>query len=469
LRAAAPRPKLWPAVSDSPRTIAIVRWAGLAAWLAAAAIVWLAAPPLGHDEAQYAVAARDAIAGAPVRWLYLSVGIDAIALPGVLAGGGEIALRLVPAAIGIAFVLAAARLARGAFGEATAAWTVAVIAASFPIARRAAELLSDLPAAACLLAAAAILTAELAREPAPRWRLVLAAPCLAAAFYLRYGSALAIAAIGGAAIVAGWRAVLRRPWIAAAAIALFALLLVPHLLASIAATGSALGVLRTSGDAIETPDAARAIATYATANPLLYYGPVTAPAMLAGLVAIRRGRDRRVRLLWLMAVGDIVAVGMTPIAQTRYIFFGIVLLVILGVDELGRWISARRPPARRALGRCAAAAVALAWLGAAIAVYRLPGLRRDSMAGTLAAVAAIRDDARGAPCEVIARHTTQLQWYTGCVAVYAADLETLGSRRVYLVHEPGLPDQPDLAGRPGVPRAILARPEVTVTRYDPPP
>jgi len=456
-------------VSDSRRTIAIVRRAGLAAWLAGALAVWLAAPPLGHDEAQYAIAARDVLAGEPVRWLYLSVGMDAIALPGVLAGGGELALRLVPMAIGLAFVLAAARLARGAFGEAAAAWTIAVLAASFPIARRAAELLSDLPAAACLLAAAALLVTELAREPAPRRRLLLAAPCLAAAFYLRYGSALAIAAIGGAALVAGWRALLRRPWIALAAIALLALLLVPHLLASSAATGSALGVLRTSSDVLGAPPPGRALATYVTANPLLYYGPVAAPAMLAGLAAIRRGRDRRVLLLWLMAVGDIVAVGMMPIPQARYIFFGIVLLVILGVDELGRWTSACRPPVRRALGRGAAAAVALAWLGAAIALYRLPGLRRESMAGTLAAVAAIRDDARGAPCEVIARHTTQLQWYTGCVAVYAAELETLARRRVYLVHEPGRPDQPEPAGRPGVPRAILARPEVTVTRYDPPP
>ena len=443
--------------------------AGLAAWLAGAALVWLAAPPLGHDEAQYAIAAQDVLDGAPARWDYLSIGMNAIAIPGVLAGGGELALRLLPALLGLAFVLAAARLARGAFGEAVAAWTVAVLAASFSIARRAAELLGDLPAAACLLAGTAIVVAELTRDPAPRRRLVLAAPCLAAAFYLRYGSVLAIAAIGGAALVAGWRPLSRRPWTALSAAALLALLLAPHFLAARAATGSPLGILRASSDVLETAHTGPALVTYATSNPFVYYGAVTAPVMLAGLAAIRRGRDRRVRLLWLIAAGDILAVGLLPVAQPRYLFFAIALLVILGTDELHRWIAARPPAARRALGRGAAAAVALSWLVVAIALSRLEDVRRGRMAGTLAAVAAIRADARGAPCEVIARHTTQLQWYTGCVAVYTADLETLARRRVYLVREPRGPHQPELAGRPGVPRTILDDPDVTVTRYDPPP
>lgn len=443
--------------------------AGLATWLAAAVIVWLAAPPLGHDEARYAIAAQDMLDGAPARWAYSSVGMNAIALPGVLAGGGELALRFLPTVLGLAFVLAAARLARGALGDATAAWTVAVIAGSFSIVRRAAELLSDLPATACLLAGTAIVVTELTREPAPRRRLVLAAPWLAAAFYLRYGSALAIVPIGGAALLVGWRAVLRRPWIALATVALFALLLVPHLLAALAATGSPLGMLRASSELIDSVQTGRSIVTYATSNPFTYYGILTTPVMLAGLAAIRRGRDRRVLLLWLIAVGDIVALGMTPIPQPRYIFFGIVLLVTLGTDEIYRWVIARPPATRRVLGGCAAGAIAISWIIVLVGMCQLEDKRLENMRGTLAAVTAIRDDAGGAPCEVIARHSTQLQWYTGCAAVHRADLETLSRRRVYLVREPSVPLQPELAGRPGVPRAILDRPEAIVTRYDPPP
>jgi 4-amino-4-deoxy-L-arabinose transferase-like glycosyltransferase len=444
--------------------------AGVAGWLGVVVLTWLAKAPLGHDETQYAIAAQDVLDGVPARWGYLSVGMNALALPGVLAGGGDLALRIMPALAGLAFLLAAAWLARRAFGDAAAAWTVAVLAATWSVARRAAELLSDLPAAACLLAGTAIVVTELVREPAPRRRLVLAAPCLAAAFYLRYGSVLAIAAIGGAALVVGGRAALRRPWTSLATIALFVLLLVPHFLSAIATTGSALGVLRMSSDVLGEAHVAQSLVTYATSNPFTYYGAVTAPVMIAGLVAIRRARDRRVLLLWLIAVADIVAVGLTPVAQPRYIFLGIVLLVILGVDELRchlRWIDARRPAAGRALAGLATAAVAASWIVVVASVHLLDGSRVKRMTPLLAAMDAIRDDARGAPCEVIGRRTTQLQWYTGCIAAYLASPETLARVRVYLVHEPNAAHQPTLEGRPGVPRAVLERPDVTVLRYDP--
>jgi len=106
------------------------------------------------------------------------------------------------------------------------------------------------------------------------------------------------------------------------------------------------------------------------------------------------------------------------------------------------------------------------WVTVVIGMYLLAGSRAARTRPTLAAVAAIRADARGAPCDVIGRRTTQLQWYSGCVAILGADLEALARRRVYLVHEPGQPHQPELGGRPGVPRAILERPDLTVLRYD---
>ncbi len=452
---------------DPRRTNATVLAAGFAGWFIGALIVWLSAPPLGHDEAQYAIAAQDLLDGEPLRWAYLSVGMNALALPGVLAGGGEIAVRAAPVLAGLVFVLVAARLARGTFGDATAAWTVAVLAASFAFVRRAAELLTDLPAAGCLLAGTAIIAGELLREPAPRWRLVLAAPCLAAAFYLRYGSVLAIAVIGGVALLVGWRAVLRRPLIALATIALFALLLVPHFLMAIAELGTPLGIVRLGSTGLGTAPPGQSLWIYATSNPFVYYGIATAPVMIAGLAAIHRARDRRVLLLWLLAVADIVAVGLTPIAQPRYIFFGIVLLVILGTDELLRWVRARGPAARRVLGGCAAGVVAVSWIAVAIGMLRLEDTRLRSMRGTLDAIAAIRADARGAPCDVIGRRSTQLQWYTGCVTVYRMDPATLGERRVYLVREPGQEHQPDLEGRPGVPRKVLELPHLLVLRYDP--
>src|SRR5262245_44185559 len=93
------------------RATAIIFGLGLAAWLVSAVIA-SSAGALGHDEAQYAIAAHDWIAGAPMQWLYLSYGMNLVAAPGVLAGGGEQVLRILPLLLGVGFVLAAAHLAR---------------------------------------------------------------------------------------------------------------------------------------------------------------------------------------------------------------------------------------------------------------------------------------------------------------------------------------------------------------------
>jgi 4-amino-4-deoxy-L-arabinose transferase-like glycosyltransferase len=455
-------------MSTPRRPLAIVLAAGIAGWLVLVAMTLGADPPLGHDEAQYAIAAQDLIEGKPVRWTYLSVGMDAFALPGVLLGGSELALRIMPALAGLALLLAAGWLARAAAGDAAAAWTVAVIAATHSIARRAAELLSDIPSTACLLAGTAIVMTELLREDGPRRRLLLAAPCLAATFYLRYGSVLAIAAISVPALVVGWRGVARRPGLAAGTIALFALLLAPSFLLAKATTGSALGIFLDSREVLGDQYVGQSVVTYMTSNPFLFYGMVTTPVMLAGLIAIRRARDRRVLLLWLIAVADIVAVGLTPVAQSRYVFLGIVLLVVLGVDEISRWVTARPPKVRRVLGGFAGVAVAASWVTVAVFTYTLDGSRARRSAPTLAAIAAIRDDARGAPCLAIGRRSTQLQWYTGCVSVHFAEPEEIANYRVYLVHEPGGEHQPPLTDRAGVPRTLIERPELIVLRYDAP-
>src|SRR5262245_20076874 len=124
--------------------------AGLAAWIANAVAIWLSAAPLGHDEAQYAIAAKDLLTGGYERWFYLSKGMSYVALPGVLAGGSELALRFLPMLFGIGFVLGVWAVARRAFGDVTAACIVVVLASARSYVKLSAELLSDMPAAACL-------------------------------------------------------------------------------------------------------------------------------------------------------------------------------------------------------------------------------------------------------------------------------------------------------------------------------
>src|SRR5262245_12385462 len=104
--------------------------AGVAAWLVNALLGWIAAPPLGHDEAQYALSAKDIVAGHDPRWIYVSRGMSVVALPGVLAGGSELAMRFLPLVFSCGFVVASWLFARRLFGALTAAWVVALLAAS---------------------------------------------------------------------------------------------------------------------------------------------------------------------------------------------------------------------------------------------------------------------------------------------------------------------------------------------------
>lgn len=457
-------------MASSRRTIVIVAAAGIAAWVVNAVILWAAGGALGHDEAQYAIAAQDLVEGRPIVWNYLPIGMDVVALPGVLLGGSERALHVFPLVLGIGYLAAAGLVARAVFGDAVAAWTICVLAAATSIARRAVELLSDLPATACLLAGTGLIVVELTREPAPRRRLLLAAPCFAAAFYVRYGSVFPIAVVSGAAIVVGWRAILRRPGLVLATAALFVALLVPFFRLSLRLTGRPLGVFGETSDALGTAPMGSSLVTYLTTNPILFYGVAITPVMLVGLAAIRRARDPRVRALWLIGVGHVVVMGLTPVPQSRYIFFGMTLLAILGVDELRRLVTARPPAARRVLGRLATAVVASSWVVAAFTSRRILSSRERRMGPTYAAIAAVRADAAGAPCQVIARRTTLMQWYTGCVAVYEAQPDVLARERVYHVLEPGGEYQPaPVEGRPGVPRVILEQPgKLIVTRLDPP-
>jgi hypothetical protein len=449
-------------VSQPPRVTRWVFAAGLTVWVANALIRLFSAYPLGHDEAQYALAARDMFAGAEPRWFYVSRGMNAIAGPGVLAGGSECALRFVPFVFGIGFVLATWQLARRTVGEATAAWTVAVLAGSRSYIGNSVELLSDMPAAACLIAATAMIAGELSREDGPRWRVVLVAPLLSAALYIRYGSCVPIAILAVLAGVLGWRTIGRRPAPVVVTGLVFVALFVPHAVMAIRTTGSPFGVLLDSKSVPLHRSMLDGLVTYVTSNPIVFYGILSPPVMLAGLFAVRR--ERRIGLLWLAAIADIVALGMITHAQVRYIFFGTALLVILGTDVIRRMIAAQAPRVRTALGAFAIAATVTAWVTVTFGSIEHRARRAASIRGTLAAAEAIRSDAKGSPCHVMGDPYTQLEWYGGCSStVFSLPDAFARAEPVYVVDKNGA----GFYGLPGRHRSVLDIPGVVhVIRLD---
>lgn len=437
------------------------------AWLAVAIATWWQAAPLGHDEAQYALAGQDALAGLPHRWFYVSRGMDAVSIPGLWLGGGERALRLLPMLLGVGFVGALWLVARRTVGPRSAAWGLAVVVGTRALARRSTDLLSDMPAAACLAAAVAIIVDEIdrhdGREDGPRWRLVLVAPLLAGAFYVRYASVVPIAVIVVASLAVGARALRKRPAPALFTAALFLVLLLPHFVWAHRETGSPLGILLASRSVPHQAHVYEGLVTYVTSNPLQYYGVAAAFAMIAGLASVVRA-DRRRLLVWLVATGSLVGIGLTTHAQSRYVMLSIGLYALLGADWIVQRLEAVMWHLRRVLLVALVSVVVVAWALVAWRQLDSGDYRRTAMRATLVASDILRRDAAGRRCEVVGYNSTQLEWYSGCRHAPGAPTGDL----VYVVRDwaPAWVRgaQPDVSSVPGVPTILFRLPELEVVR-----
>jgi hypothetical protein len=428
-----------------PRRLLI---ASLVAWSAAVAVAVVIGAPLHGDEASYAVIARG-----DADWLYRSRGVVALAKLGLALGGSDLAMRAASLVLGFTVVLAAAWLARTfagsdqLAGDRSAAWTAAVVAGAHPFALRAGELLGDLPATATVVAAIAIALGELSRTAGPRYRLMATAPLLAASLYLRYGNASVIAIVIAASLGFWWRAVIARPGPVIATAALLGALVAPFVAMSLRETGSPVGLLALGGSvaahAADYPGAG--LLAYLTDDPLVTFGVLVAPLIAIGLYG---GRTRRHAYLATIAIAQIVAVGLVGHAEGRYVLVACALFTVLGVDAVSLW----RPRPRLAL-----AVVALAWASCPpMMAYRQARVRRDeAVAG-----AAIRRDAGGRPCVVVAQAIPQLMWYAGCAGeklVATRPPMLPADRPWYAADAPGFPiDAADLGRSVGATPVALA-------------
>jgi hypothetical protein len=395
-----------PGPSD-PRPERVFRLA-LVAWTLLVVASWWLAGPLGHDEAAYAIGGADLAGALPSPWLYRSVGMHLLALPGVLLGGGEHALRAPVLILAIVYLFAVRRVGR-VLSPATGAWAAAVVVGAHGIAWRGHELLSDLPSTTGVLMGLAVLAEELLRADGPRWRIAAAAPWLAAGFYLRYASVVPIALVlASVALVAGRRLLAPGPPARLAGfVTLFALLLVPHLVQALQLTGSPLGIIRFSSGVPRQDYFGDGLVNYLFGNPFAMYGVLATPVLLAGLVSGFRALGAAARVFWLVAVGHVVILGLMSHGQPRYIYVALSLLVVLGVDLVRR---VEAPAWRRAASAAVAVAALGSFVGAVVAARHSHGwLDPIAEAGAI-----IRRDAAGRSCHVVSRRFTQLMWYSGC-------------------------------------------------------
>ena len=423
--------------------------------------------PLGHDEAQYAIGGAALLGRAASAFpLHRPVGMQLVAAPGVLAGGGDLGFHLIAVVTTLAMIAAVYIYVRRAHGAGTAGWATAVVATSFAVVRRGAEMLPDAPAAVFVLAFAAVLVGGLrpdagaapasggsmtrGADPVRRRRLAWLGPLAAAAFYLRYGSIGVLGSISAAALIVWWRQLRACAVPLAIAAGSAAVLAVPHVVHSVHATGSALGILREASFAAGRGYTGDGLVFYAT-GWWLWLGPVAAVCAAAGLVAGLARRDAVASFAALASFVAIVVLGLDAHGEARFVLVPEVLLVGAGVDAIRAW-AMPRPRAAAAL-----VAVTLAGSTAAAAVALVRARRTFDVA--VAAAGEVRRAAGGAPCAVIAGKWTQAEWYSGCAGVQPPDAVAradVAARPTFLVwfdagtrQPPALLDQVR-AGRGGV-------------------
>jgi hypothetical protein len=414
----------------------------LLVWVAAAIGQLAMALPLKHDEAAYVLGAERLWAGEPPIWLYRSVGAELLAVPGVAVHSLTV--------IRIAFVLAALlvpvgayALARAAFADrAIAGWSAAVIAGAHPMLVQNTAILGDLPAAGMILVGMAILVRELSRPTGPSYAIVWAAPVLAAAFYVRYGSLPALIAIAFASVIVYRRSIWARPrpFVVLAVVA--AGFLIPHLWFSMLHSGALLGVLEESRHATWLYYTGQGLVTYLTTNPFAYYGLVAGPLVVIGVGVGVVHRAPAARMIALVAGATFVILGLFSHAEPRYAFLVVSLLVVLGVaGAVGRARRLAQLPQRIA---AIAAAALVAGCGVGCLVYAITSAvsRSRSAYATVRLAEIVRRDAGGRPCVIVAVRVPQLVYYSGCDIEGLPLLDPSRCHRRYLVPLPGHPFAP---------------------------
>jgi hypothetical protein len=419
----------------------------VAAFVATAAILVASAPGFTWDEAVYALIARHWVEGtpgtgwAPHRPLVLSL---LGAVPVALGVAEEAAFRIIGLSFGAVLIAATWVVARSMAGSLSGLLAALGVASVPTLVGDAGLFLTDVPATAVLLAVVAVLWRAMERPAGPGRDLLWVAPLAALAVYVRYGSIVPLAALAFATLLV-WPGKVLRGWrVALATVVLAVAFLMPHGALSVAATGSPLGILSAAQTAARPAVLGEALSTWvgmfargelagAVPSVLMLIGAVALVARLA----IRRwpsgdALTRAMGLLVVTAVAQAAILGTLIHAESRYLFFPIILLVIGGM------ITVVHLALRAQAGRGALAVVVVAILATMAAN---PFAVRATASRMLAAYGWERELGRyvagqvGTPCSVLATDVPQITWYAGCSAVNFGDRTREGDRDRLLVDD----------------------------------
>ncbi|HET7487101.1 MAG TPA: glycosyltransferase family 39 protein [Acidimicrobiales bacterium] len=416
----------------------------LGAFTAAVVSVLRVRSAFEYDEAVYAVRARGWVQHTPLSgWdPHRGPALSALGTVALWFGNGDNALRIVGLLSGLAAVAACWWLGRSVYGPVTAVVGAAAFATSAELQARSGQFLTDVPAAAVLLAAMAVLWWQLETRSEPDRRLLLVAPLVAFAFYLRYGSVLPIGAIALVGGLLWWHRLRRRPRWPLATAGLLAVLLVPHAVYAWRLCGTPWGVVSFTSRfaASHRTGIGDALFDYVHGLPSRLFGRMAGTLMLAGLAfavvtAWRSRRGGRPDPAWRGAVFlavpatiQIVALGMSEPAQARFLLLPVALLTIAGARAAVCVAEALPRP-----GRQAAAAGAVVLLAMALQSGSARALTQTRQSGSWREV--IRATGRamraraGGPCAAVSVGVPMMSWYSHCAVTPYGVVPAAGGTR----------------------------------------
>lgn len=392
----------------------------------------------GFDESIYALTARSWVQGTPATgWSsHRSPGISLLGVVALPFGTWEAPFRIIGLVFGLGALVACWRLARQMGGPAAGLLAALAVAAVPDLQLNAAAFLTDVPSSALLMVM--MLLAWRCFQPVsadgkPDRGLLLLAPVAASAFYVRYGASVPIAFLV-ATVVLLWPRVIARSWRSVAAtIALFLVMLLPHLAFATLKLGSPWAIALRARDLAAPAYPGQGLQIYVAQFFSSVAGPIAGAITVTGLVAAawqvvatRRigGMARAYAFLLIPALGMALLLGLVALAQTRYIYVSIMLLAIAGsVGLAGAW--RHLPPAvRTASAVLAPSVLAVVMVNAGVSQVARQASYAPTQRDLVVASERIRADALshsddGQPhCSVLTYPVPEVTWYSGCAAYH---------------------------------------------------
>jgi 4-amino-4-deoxy-L-arabinose transferase-like glycosyltransferase len=385
--------------------------------------------PLHWDEAVYAVRARSWVDPDAVLsgWSYIRPPLLPMvaALP-VAAGGAEWQLRAIGLVSGVGLLVAAWWMARMLVGAVAGVLAAALLAGSPTLIKESGTLLTDVPAAALLLAASALVWWSLDERPQPGRGLALAAAVGGLAFLMRYGSVVVLAPMAFVTLGLWWRLLWAHRGASLAALAVAAVLAAGHVVWSMIQTGAPLGILIDAQNVVSGDPRDLPIRDYRGYIGFRLAGSIGATVMrlgvdslaaaaLAAAVWPRWRRELRGALFLLLpAFAQIVLVTRgVGHAEPRFFIYSTACLVIGGAALVAAVLRAFPAILRWPLVAAMGVALVLA-LPAAIddARTRTEDIARYYRQFEVAADAIAAE--AGPDCGIVGGGYPILAWYSGC-------------------------------------------------------